>query len=227
MTHTLVSSQAPAEALQRLEHYAEVVPFHSDSTNFPPLASHPDLFVFQCGTQWAVAPNLSQPYCNLFPTARVGATPVGDTINSVSAYNVAAVEGLAVGNPKTIDPQAAELLNLLNTPLIPVRQGLARCAALLLSPTAAITSDPGIHKALLANGVETLLVSAEPILLPGYKSGCFGGCCGILGEKVFLLGSLDYHPQGTEIRQYLERNGKEPVELYAGPLFDGGSIFFV
>jgi hypothetical protein len=70
-------------------------------------------------------------------------------------------------------------------------------------------------------------VSAENILLPGFPHGFFGGCCGVLEDKVFINGSLDQFPEVEKVRQYLEDLGYGIVELAEGPLVDVGSILFV
>ena len=49
---------------------------------------------------------------------------------------------------------------------------------------------------------------------------------GVHGNMVFIIGSLDHHHEGNSIRSFLENLKYEIIELYDGPLYDGGSILF-
>jgi hypothetical protein len=73
-------------------------------------------------------------------------------------------------------------------------------------------------------GLECLYVSPGDILLPGFEHGFFGGTCGLFENKLLLLGSLRYFNDGEKIRQFLAKTKMEIIELYDGPLVDGGSI---
>ena len=90
-----------------------------------------------------------------------------------------------------------------------------------------ITSDQGIYQQLSKNGIETLFVDPRGIVLPTFDHGFFGGTCGILGNKLFITGNLRYFSEGKNVRSFIVDAGMEIVELYKGPLFDGGGIFFV
>lgn len=176
-----------------------------------------------------VAPNLPAEVAAALTAAGIpfatGTTAAGISVSSCGAYNVACSETAAIGNRAQCDPVLRR--QLAGRQFISVRQGLARCSTLFVGRRSLITSDPGIHRALRGTPLSSLLVSSREILLPGYACGCFGGCGGVWGSQVFLVGSLRHHPQGEAIRAFVEAEGKEVVELYDGPLFDAGSIFLL
>jgi hypothetical protein len=90
-----------------------------------------------------------------------------------------------------------------------------------------ITSDRGIQKTLSAKGLEILYVSPEGILLPGFRNGFFGGSCGLHEGSLFISGSLTHFGEGQNVRRFADNHSVEIIELYDGPLVDGGGIFFL
>lgn len=70
-----------------------------------------------------------------------------------------------------------------------------------------------------------MYVNPEGIQLPGFDHGFVGGAAGIYKDQVFFIGNLDYFSEGEKFRHFL--SGYEIIELYDGPLFDGGSILFL
>jgi hypothetical protein len=105
-----------------------------------------------------------------------------------------------------------------------VDQGYCRCNLLPLKNDHFITSDEGIYKVLKRHTDHILKVTTNGIILEGHKHGFFGGCCGVFEDKVFLIGSLKHYEDGGKVEDFLKNLGYEIVELYDGPLFDGGGI---
>ena len=113
------------------------------------------------------------------------------------------------------------------TPLhkVPVRQGYAKCSIAVVNDHAVITADAGIQKALAALGIDVLLIRSGAVVLPGYDTGFFGGCCGKLSKDVlYLTGPLASHPDGPSIRSFLQCHQVYPVEGSAPALIDVGGI---
>jgi len=108
-----------------------------------------------------------------------------------------------------------------------INQAYTRCNLIALDEGHYITSDHGIEKVLKNRNLEVLFVSPEGIILPGFANGFFGGCCGILDDKLFTTGSLHCYPEGEKVRQFSQEAGFRVIELYDGPLFDGGGIIFI
>jgi hypothetical protein len=98
---------------------------------------------------------------------------------------------------------------------------------LVLSDNHYITSDRGIEKVLKKHGFSVLYINPAEIILPGMKNGFFGGCCGIFGNTVFIIGNLDFYKEGKIVRKFIKELGYKIVELYDGPLFDGGGLFII
>lgn len=71
------------------------------------------------------------------------------------------------------------------------------------------------------------MIMSEGIQLPGYKNGFIGGCVGIKDKQIFFLGRLDFLKNSDEVKAFIKSQNLEIIELYEGPLFDGGSILFV
>ncbi|MGE5317094.1 MAG: DUF6873 family GME fold protein, partial [Chloroflexota bacterium] len=88
-----------------------------------------------------------------------------------------------------------------------------------------ITSDRGIEKALVNEGMEVLWVDPQPVVLKGQKHGFFPGCCGLAGDSVLINGSLNFHYQGEQIREFILSSELKIRELFQGKLTDCGSIF--
>ncbi len=228
----IVNAQLPPTATQRLQQQGTIVPFLAPAVPWLPLRGHADLFITHIPTatpQWVVAPNLPADCRAAFEATgiacHIGNTPAALDIASCGAYNVACSDTVAVGNRRQSDPVVLSLLQ--HHLFVDVRQGMARCSTLFVGSHAAITSDRGICSALRHHGIDVLWVSQQPILLPGYSCGCLGGCAGLWHNTLFFIGALQYHPQGYAIRSFLLHHHKTYEELYPGPLYDAGSLFFL
>lgn len=224
----IANSIIPVEAQQTLSHIADYVQFSTSGITFEPLSGHVDVFAYFACNTLVLAPNIPQYYVDLFARRGVnycfGTTPVGEDIDSVVAYNVATNSRIAVHNFKKTDSVVANIVRDLQH--IACKQSFSRCSTLLLVD-AAITSDKGIAKELTNADIDVLYVSPNEIMLPGYRCGCFGGCCGVVENKVVVCGSMDFHSQGNEIRNFIANHGFQIIELAYLPLLDVGSIFFV
>lgn len=148
---------------------------------------------------------------------------VGKKYPHTAHYNAVVTDTFLIHNPKYTEPTILSECSSLE--LIEVKQAYTRCNVLALPNDRFITSDKGIEKALQRKGLEVLYTDPKGILLPGFKNGFFGGACGIYNQQVFFIGKLDHFPEGENVRDFLE--GYEIIELYDGPLFDGGSILFL
>ena len=224
----IANSIIPVEAQQTLSHIADYVPFSTSGITFKPLSGHIDVYAYCTSDTLVLAPNIPQRYVDLFTQRGVnycfGTTPVGEDKDSVVAYNVATNSRIAVHNFKKTDSVVANIIHDLQH--IACKQSFSRCSTLLLTD-AAITSDRGIAKELQKAAIDVLYVSPSEIALPGYRCGCFGGCCGVVENKVVVCGSMDFHPQGNDIRTFIDNHGFQIIELAHFTLLDVGSIFFV
>lgn len=109
-----------------------------------------------------------------------------------------------------------------------VKQGYTKCSTAVLCQKAVMTSDAGICKCLLDEGIDVLLLPPGDILLPGLNYGFIGGCCGLIEKDVLAFyGHLDNYAYKQEIYKFLKKHKVEPVFLSKGKLIDRGSIFVI
>ncbi len=225
----IVNKDIPQQALSALIQWGEVQRFTSDNRTYHQVAGHPDLFF--CGHQgrYVVAPNTPEKYIHWLNERGVdfvlGSQPVGGRYPSSAHYNAVITESYLIHNLSATDPVVLETFGHLKQ--ININQGYSRCSLLPLKDNHFITSDQGIYKVLRKNHLDVLYVNPSTILLPGFKHGFFGGTAGVDADTLFLIGSLSYFPEGEMVRAYLTRLNYTVVELYDGPLFDGGSILMV
>ena len=223
----LIDKRMPEEAKLELHHFGELLFIESVNITYPAISGHPDIFFCQTKNELVIAPNVQgnirqQLHHNNIPFAE-GELKVGKQYPETVHYNVVVTDGLLIHNPNYTDPLI--LKNCSGTEIIHVKQAYTRCNLIPLENNRFITSDKGIEKTLLGKGFEILFVHPEGILLPGFDHGFIGGCCGVHKNRLFFIGSLNSFPEGDKIRSFAK--GMEIIELYDGPLFDGGSLVFI
>jgi len=225
----IVDKKAPGKAKDSLSEYGDVIELETTGITYDAISGHPDIFFHKSENKLIVAPNLPGKYMEKImasePEVIKGEQDVGEKYPASSAYNAVSTANLLIHNFRNTDSSITRLLE--DADLIHVDQGYTRCNLLALSDEHFISSDTGIARVLGRFDKDCLYVNPEGILLEGFKHGFIGGCCGIKDNKVFILGSLAYLNDGAVMQQYLQDQGFEIIELYDGPLFDGGSILFI
>ena len=225
MKWCIVDARVPGKAKDALREEFELVDFRSKDIVYEAISGHPDVFIHQVNKKLLVATNLPKKYFNWLKdndlNYRVGKMKVGKKYPDTAHYNVASGDGIFIHKEGVTDPNLSE--EFADFKFIHTNQAYSRCNTLVLNEDHIITSDAGLNKLL----PKSLLIVSKGILLPGFIHGFFGGCCGVYEGKVYLIGSLKHHSQGDEIRAFIEKAGFTLVELYDGPLFDGGGLIFV
>ena len=110
---------------------------------------------------------------------------------------------------------------------IHVNQGYTRCNLLPLPDNCFITSDKGIYTILTDEGLDVLYVDPAGIQLEGFPNGFIGGVCGVKDRTIYMAGSLKRYKEGQKMKDFFLQHMMTWVELYDGPLIDGGSILFL
>ena len=106
-----------------------------------------------------------------------------------------------------------------------VNQGYARCSACVVNDNAIITSDRGIAAAAMKNEIDVLEIGHGEIILDGFDYGFIGGATIAFNDMILFTGSLNNHPDGASMSEFIVKHGKKPVFLTDGPLFDiGGAV---
>lgn len=219
----------PQQAKLTLGFYGETVDFSAPGLVYEAVNGHPDLFFIQVGNELIVPTNIPQKYLQLLKEKNLsylpGKSTVGFRYPESARYNAVITENYFIHNIRISDPFLLE--HAAGLERIHVNQGYTRCNLLALGDTRFLTSDEGIYKTLQIKGCQVLFVEPAGIELPGFSHGFFGGVCGVWQKTVFISGSLNRHSQGEIIKQFIDSAGYAIIELYDGPLFDGGSIIFV
>lgn len=125
-------------------------------------------------------------------------------------------------DPKLLRMGIANGYSLLNVP-----QGYTKCSCAILADGAIITSDEGIARITRAAGIDTLLICAGHIELPGYDYGFIGGASGLCGNTLYFCGDIKSHPDYEKIKEFAEKHVTEIVALSSEPLYDVGSLVFI
>jgi len=225
----IADKKIPDDAKINLRKYGEVVLLETTGVTEESISGHPDIFFFSVQNKLIVAPNLPESYKKLLHKKNIsfieGIENVEENYPMAARYNAVATNKYFIHRTDISDPEIIESANHLTK--IQVRQGFTRCSLLPLRENNFITSDDGIYKTLVNRGMQVLFVNPEQILLPGHPYGFFGGTCGICDNTVFFLGSLTHYNDGENVKIFLKNLGYKIIELYDGPLFDGGSIIFI
>ena len=225
----IADNRIPPQAKEKLSEYGEIINFSTKGITYEAISGHPDIFFCQVNNKLIVAANLPDLYKNTLPKNSIpfieGELHIEKKYPGTSRYNVVATNNYLIHNFRYTDSVIANIGDDLE--LIHSGQGYTRCNLLPLRDDCFITSDQGINRVLNSFGLKTFFVQPDDIILPGKKHGFFGGACGIYKDTVFIMGSLSKLKNGEELKAYINNLNYKIIELYKGPLFDGGSIFFI
>jgi len=225
----IIDKKIPGEAKEKLSAYGALLELETEGIVYPAISGHPDIFICKTPQALVVSPSLPEKYLQKIKELKQEYL-IGNLVSSIQHpgsvhYNAAVSNHYMVHRLEYTDPVILQNCHTLRK--IPVKQAYTRCNLLLLKDDHYITSDPGIHRNLHRSGLEGIFVSPTGIILPGFPNGFFGGVMGVLNETVFITGSLSFYADGVTVRNFLEDLHYKVVELYPGPLFDGGGILFI
>lgn len=225
---TLVAvAQTAATVQQALQQRGiRVLPVPPSHALAAPVAAHADMLLLPlragfwfCGSR-AVESQVAQ----LVPTACRTYVHIKSPYPLECGLNVACVGKWIFANSNCLDARVLTYLQTMGE-LVPVRQGYTKCNVAVVTERAIMTEDPGIAKAAAHVGLDVLHLKPGAVRLPGYSYGFLGGACGKLSaSELAFTGSLDKHPQASQIRLFLQQHDVHPVELCTGALLDIGGI---
>lgn len=115
----------------------------------------------------------------------------------------------------------------LDSEIINVKQGYAKCASLTVGKGGIVTADPSIAKKAEDTGLSVLRLKENRVRLDGYDCGFIGGASGDDGEHILFCGDLNRHPEGELIAEFCRRHHREPISLSDGELYDYGTLMFI
>ena len=229
----ILDKKLPEEAKAKLSVSDILLELETEGIVYPAISGHPDIFICQTPQTLIISPSLPEKYLQIIKEHKIQfitGNPIPNPSSPIThpasiRYNAAVSTNYLVHRLEFTDPSILE--NCHTRKKIPVKQGYTRCNLLLLKDDHYITSDLGIHKNLILAGLDGIFVSPDGILLPGFANGFIGGTMGILRDSVYIIGSLSHYPEGEAVRVFLAKLNYRIVELYEGPLFDGGGILFI
>jgi hypothetical protein len=224
--YIIADQRIPGQAKEKLNSYGEVLWLEPQEVTYSAISAHPDIFFCLVNDHLVVAPNISEEMKiklkRLEGVCLEGEQSVENSYPVTAGYNSVVTSEYIIGNTRFTDRRIKEQAE--SREIIHVNQGYTRCNLIPLPDNRFITSDKGIEKKLLEYDLEILFVEPTGILLPGFKHGFIGGTCGVWKDNLFFIGSLKRFPEGEKIRNFV--HNMEIIELYNGPLFDGGSLIF-
>jgi len=228
MSLIIIDKKIPKEAKIKLSDFGDLLELETDEITYNAISGHPDIFFSILNNDIIVAPNLPRKFREELKkhgiSYHLGEQAVGRKYPESSIYNIVSTSQFLIHNLKHTDLAVKDLATGLDQ--IHVEQAYTRCNLISLKNDRFITSDKGIEKALKKRSLEVYYSDPEEIILPGFKNGFIGGCAGILGNQLFLIGNLHHYLAGNQFRDKINAWGYEVVELYDGPLYDGGGILF-
>ncbi|MDO9510678.1 MAG: hypothetical protein Q7J34_02875 [Bacteroidales bacterium] len=224
----IAGNDLPAEADQILQSYGELIRFNASPMAYPPIGSHPDVFLCNTGRYVVYAPGTPAYVLNAisdygFPL-KIGKRSLGNQYPSTAAYNCVITNDFLIHKEGCTDKSILEDCQSLQ--FVSVNQAYTRCSLLALNERNFITSDRRIEKVLKALQCEVLYLPSDDVVLPDYPHGFIGGCMGILGNRIFTTGSFNGIKDGYLARAFIKDRGFELIELTKGSMIDVGGIFF-
>ncbi|MDR4987869.1 MAG: hypothetical protein RG741_03390 [Bacteroidales bacterium] len=221
----VVDNKLPAEAKTKLRSFGEVAGLATSGITYEAVSGHPDLFLCPKPAGLVAAPNLPADIRKKLVSSGAkivqGSKETGKQYPETALYNALATPDYLIHNTKVTDTSVVQACKGLKP--LHVNQAYTRCNLIRLG-NVFITSDAGIKKSLLNYGLECHFLSPADVRLEGFPHGFLGGACGIWNNQLLLCGSLRYYSGGDKLSRLVARAGFELVELYDGPLIDGGGI---
>ena len=177
-----------------------------------PVTTHPDIQMCRLGCSDAspvIRANTEELSC------------MNETYPSDVSFNAACTGSYFIHNLNYTNPRLLEAAREAGMELIQVKQGYAKCSVVVVDECAIITYDAGIAAA--CSDLDVLLVEPGHVQLEGYNTGFIGGTSGRVGGTVVFNGDLLEHPQGQDIREFIESRGLN-CHWFSWPLTDIGSV---
>lgn len=193
-----------------------------------PLAGHPDIQIFVHGDRVFCHPDISPSFVTAIEKhadVTLCTTPLSRAYPADVPYNIACAGPWAFRHSAGSDPLVEEYLRSKNITAVGVSQGYAKCSTLIVDDTSIVTADASIHRAASSRGIESLLISAGYIDLPGYRYGFIGGATGLRENMVLFAGTMTHHPHYAMIEDFIVGRGKKIVPLGRMAAVDLGTIF--
>lgn len=227
----LIDGRAPEDILNKLESLGiECIKTNACSSVYSSISYHPDIQMHPLGgNRIIVSPEMHESLSKKLQKFNFniicGSTHLKSNYPEDIAYNVARIGPYCLHNLKYTDPVLKKHLEEKGLTFINIKQGYSKCSISVISNSAIITSDAGIHKAASENRIDSLLISPDSIQLAGQSHGFIGGCTGLITPDILAVtGSLEKHPDYSNIKMFLAKHGVKMVNLSDSSPIDLGSL---
>ncbi len=218
-----VDKRLPAALKKSLNRFGETVDFFTEGIVYEAVSGHPDIFFHKSDDKIIYAPNTPVRYLKLLQQSELnlicGEKPLGEKYPHTVLYNALADDEKFYCNESHIDSSIKELH--AGKTLVNLKQGYVACN-MILGRNSVLSSDKGICKITGA-----AYFNPGKILLAGVKHGFIGGSCSIFKDKLLVNGSLKHSGDPAVLEKFAEDNELEIIELYDGPLIDGGGLLLL
>ena len=205
------------------------------------ISSHPDIYYLKVGNTVFCSPEKK----GKVPFKTVNCvTEIENTYPKDVPYNVLVMGNIAVHNFKYTDNIIKFYLERNGYNLIHVEQGYCACSTVVIDENSCITSDMGIARKLIDNGVDVLYVSEPDIKLRRRTSNMFtnqnqmsfedsnmmgfiGGASKVVGDTFVLFGDINNLVNGNKIRKFIEKKGLKLHYFEGLDVVDYGGVLLV
>lgn len=141
------------------------------------------------------------------------------------ALNAVIIDGKLFHNLKYTDKALLKYCQNKNIEFVNVKQGYTKCSTLIVDEKSVITSDKKLNEIYLKNGLDSLFVSNDDILINNFEHGFIGGCGGkISKDTIGFFGDITKHKDYMKIKEFLTKRNIKHKMILNGPLFDYGSL---
>ena len=234
MIYAVVDYRISNSILKNLSNFAErILPLPPHPSLPAPVASHPDMLLWQFGKQIVTYADYLSVAKNIFRELEALGYSIVTTDKSPSdkypddvGLKCAVVEKTVFCNKKHVSKKVRDISDKDGMTVLHVNQGYAKCSTVCVSPDAIITADPSIYSAATAAGIDALKIAEGHVRLDGYDTGFIGGATGVTDTEVLFCGNLSFHPDAERISGFCATHGKRAVSLSKEPLYDYGTVMF-
>lgn len=181
-----------------------------------PVKDHPDMAVHPIDYNKFVVYNKHKDYYG-YKLKEYGVViiPSSNKLNKFYpndiALNVSRTNDFYFYKKNCIDLSIENLLKEISKRVL-VKQGYSKCSSLIIGKDTVVTSDKGLYKSYLDNGIKCYLIPFGAILLPGYDTGFIGGCGGMIsGDEILFYGNLEKYKYCDQLVEILQ---SENIKYY-------------
>jgi len=211
---------------QYLSQFGELIEIEPQTSAYPEISAHPDIFFCKINDTIFQAPNID------IKIGKQGSKNITTEYPNDICYNICQIGNNIIHNFKYTDPTILEYINDYNLVKIQVNQGYTKCSITPTSSNSCITSDTGIHETLKSKNIDSLLLDENSIGLldiNGSKSkmnGFIGGASTIINNTFILFGDINKIKQKNELLEHLIKHNLQIKEFKNLDIIDYGGVIY-